>query len=70
MNGSLKASERRRERYRLFFVFLVAVFSGGNFYHKFQFTATINFLYKALNALDFLEVIEKYLDNRCVFSVL
>ena len=51
-------------------MFLVAVFSGGNFYHKFQFTATINFLHKALNALDFLEVIEKSLDNRCVFSVL
>ncbi|MDN4665285.1 MULTISPECIES: hypothetical protein, partial [Enterobacter cloacae complex] len=58
-NGSLKASERRRERYRLFFVVLVAVFSGGKFYHKFQLTATIHFWYKARNALDFFEVIEK-----------
>jgi hypothetical protein len=37
----------------------VAIFSGGKFYHKFQLTATIHFLYKARNALDFLEVIEK-----------
>lgn len=56
---SLNTSERRRERYRLFCEFLVAIFSGGKFYHKFQLTATIHFLYKARNALDFLEVIEK-----------
>lgn len=34
-NGSLKASEHRRERYRLFFVVLLAVVSGGKFYHIF-----------------------------------
>ncbi|RAL74407.1 hypothetical protein CSC35_2934 [Enterobacter hormaechei] len=37
----------------------MAVFSGGKFYHKFQLTATIHFWYKARNALDFFEVIEK-----------
>lgn len=56
---SLNTSERRRERYRLFCEFLVAIFSGGKFYHKFQLTATIHFWYKARNALDFFEVIEK-----------
>ncbi|OOL21617.1 hypothetical protein BXQ27_27225 [Klebsiella aerogenes] len=45
-NGSLKASERRRERYRLFFVVLVAVFSGGKFYHKNRLTSTVYFVYK------------------------
>ncbi len=37
----------------------MAIFSGGKFYHKFQLTATIHFWYKARNALDFFEVIEK-----------
>ncbi len=59
MRGSLSTSERRRECYRLFCEFLVAIFSGGKFYHKFQLTATIHFWYKARNVLDFFEVIEK-----------
>ena len=41
--GSLNALERRRERYRLFCVFIMAVVSGGKFYHKFRLTATTGF---------------------------
>ncbi|NDO81708.1 hypothetical protein CJP72_13330 [Citrobacter sp. NCU1] len=44
--GSLRASERRKERYRLFGVILMAIFSGGKFYHKFRLTAIICFWHK------------------------
>ena len=44
--GSLNALERRRECYRLFCVLLVAVFSGGRFYHKNRLTSTFDLVYK------------------------
>lgn len=43
---------------------------GNESYHKFTLTDRIVFWYKARNALDFFELVEITLDNKCAFSVL